>query len=164
MGGKLYLADSEVSAIRGIDMAAETVFTVLGEGLFSFGDVDGVFPKAKLQHPLGVAAWGRMLLVADTYNHKIKVVDPAARSARTLFGTGKPGAAEEDGKPAFFEPGGLSVAGDFVFVADTNNHRIVRVHLATGEWREIAFEGLAAPTNRAIGSSSRAGPMKPRCP
>jgi len=148
MGGKLYVADSEVSAIRGIDMAAETVFTVLGEGLFSFGDVDGVFPKAKLQHPLGVAAWGRMLLVADTYNHKLKVVDPAARSARTLFGTGKPGAATEDGKPAFFEPGGLSVAGEYVFVADTNNHRVVRLHLTTGEWREIAFEGLTTPANR----------------
>jgi DNA-binding beta-propeller fold protein YncE len=145
MGGKLYVADSEVSAIRGIDMASETVFTVMGEGLFSFGDVDGVAPKAKLQHPLGVASWGRMLVVADTYNHKIKVVDPAARSVRTLFGTGKPGASTDDGKPAFFEPGGLSVAGQEVFVADTNNHRVVRVNLTTGAWCEVVLDGLQAP-------------------
>lgn len=148
MGGKLYVADSEVSAIRGIDMASETVFTVMGEGLFSFGDVDGTAPKAKLQHPLGVATWGRMLVVADTYNHKIKVVDPAARSARTLFGTGRAGTSTDDGKPAFFEPGGLSVAGDDVFVADTNNHRIVRVNLNTGAWCEVAFEGLQSPASQ----------------
>ncbi len=145
MGGKLHVADSEVSAIRAIDMASETVTTIVGEGLFSFGDVDGTHPKAKLQHPLGIAPWGRMLLVADTYNHKIKLVDPGARSVRTLLGTGQPGASTEDGKPAFFEPGGLSVAGDFLFVADTNNHRVVRVDLKTGRWCEVAFEGLRVP-------------------
>src|SRR6185295_6506643 len=85
MSGKLYIADSEVSAIRCIDMATERVSTILGEGLFSFGDVDGVFPQAKLQHPLGVATYGMSLIVADTYNHKIKLVDPAARSVHTIL-------------------------------------------------------------------------------
>lgn len=146
LGGNLYFADSEVSAIRGIDMASERVFTVIGEGLFSFGDVDGTHPKAKLQHPLGVAAWNRVLLVADTYNHKIKLVDPGGRSVRTLYGTGRPGALTPDGKVAFFEPGGLSVAGDDLFVADTNNHRIVRINLTSGKWQEIVFEGLSAPS------------------
>lgn len=142
MGGKLYIADSEVSAIRCIDMATERVSTILGEGLFSFGDVDGIFPKAMLQHPLGVAAYGNALVVADTYNHKIKIVDPAARSSRTILGNGKPGTRTEASGPAFFEPGGLSVAGDELFVADTNNHRIVRINLKSHEWREIAFERL----------------------
>ncbi len=156
LGGKLYVADSEVSAIRGIDMASEQVFTVVGEGLFSFGDVDGAAPKAKLQHPLGVAGWGNLLLVADTYNHKIKAVDPGSRSVRTLFGTGQPGtggirplkpgsAGSPDGSVAFFEPGGLSVLGDRLFVADTNNHRVVMVNLKTGEWREVILDGLREP-------------------
>ncbi len=149
MGGKLYMADSEVSAIRAIDMASETVSTILGEGLFSFGDVDGAFPKAKLQHPLGVVPWGRMLLVADTYNHKIKVVDPAARTARTLLGTGRPGTSTDSGDVAFFEPGGLSVAGDVLFVADTNNHRVVRVDLKSRAWCEVAFEGLGLPDSES---------------
>jgi thiol-disulfide isomerase/thioredoxin len=144
-GGKLYFADSEVSAIRGLDMAAERVFTVIGEGLFSFGDVDGEFPQAKLQHPLGVEPWGASLLVSDTYNHKIKLLDPAAQSIRTLYGTGTPGASRDDGVVAFFEPGGLSTAGDHVYVADTNNHRIVRINLKTHEWTEIIFGGLTAP-------------------
>jgi len=148
LGGSLYFADSEVSAIRGIDMAAEQVFTIIGEGLFSFGDVDGVFPKAKLQHPLGVEAWNTSLLVADTYNHKIKVVDPGPRSVRTLYGTGSPGTTDAESNPAFFEPGGLSVAGDHLYVADTNNHRIVRINLETHEWCEVILDGLTAPKNK----------------
>jgi len=126
-------------------MAAERVFTVIGEGLFSFGDVDGTHPKARLQHPLDIAAWGTSLLVADTYNHKVKLVDPAARSVRTLFGTGEIGATTADGGVQFFEPGGLAVHGDTLFVADTNNHRIVAVDLKTNAWQEIAFDGLMPP-------------------
>ena len=145
LGGNLYVADSEVSAVRGVDMAAEKVFTVIGEGLFSFGDVDGTHPKAKLQHPLGIAAWGSSLLVADTYNHKIKLIDPGARSVRTLYGTGEIGARAPEGDVQFFEPGGLAVGGDTLYVADTNNHRIVRVDLPTNAWREVAFDELAAP-------------------
>jgi sugar lactone lactonase YvrE len=148
-GGTIYFADSEVSAIRGVDMAAERVFTVIGEGLFSFGDVDGEHPKAKLQHPLGVDAWHNVLLVADSYNHKIKLVDPGARSVRTLLGIGSPGASTDDGKLALFEPGGLSVYGDDLYIADTNNHRVVRVHLESHEWREVSLVGLAPPPNRA---------------
>jgi len=147
LGGKLYFADSEVSAIRGIDMAAEQVFTVIGDGLFSFGDVDGAHPHARLQHPLGVAAWGSVLVVADTYNHKIKIVDPGSRSSRTLYGTGGPAAQTPDGKPAFFEPGGLCVLGDRLFVADTNNHRVVEIDLHTHRWREVFFDGLDAPVS-----------------
>jgi thiol-disulfide isomerase/thioredoxin len=153
MGGKLYVADSEVSAIRCIDLATERVSTVIGEGLFSFGDVDGVHPKAKLQHPLGVAAWGMSLVVADTYNHKIKLVDPGARSARTLYGTGKAETESLQGGPAFFEPGGVSVAGDELFVADTNNHRVVRINLKTSAWCEVVFDGLAAPCEKGAGAA-----------
>lgn len=142
MAGKLYIADSEVSAIRCIDMATERVSTILGEGLFSFGDVDGVFPKAKLQHPLGIAPCGTSLLVADTYNHKIKIVEPGARSVHTILGGGTPATKTPAGGPAFFEPGGLSVAGDDLFVADTNNHRIIQLNLKTHAWREVIFVGL----------------------
>ncbi len=145
MGGKLYIADSEVSAIRCIDMATERVSTILGEGLFTFGDEDGVHPKAKLQHPLGVAAWGMALFVADTYNHKIKMVDPGARSVRTILGSGRAETVTAGGGPAFFEPGGLCVAGDEMFIADTNNHRIVRIHMKTHAWCEVAIDGLKAP-------------------
>src|SRR6185503_1734547 len=55
-GTKLYFADSEVSAVRMADRAPTgRVDTLIGTGLFEFGDVDGKYPSARLQHCLGVA-------------------------------------------------------------------------------------------------------------
>ncbi|MEO5903401.1 MAG: alkyl hydroperoxide reductase, partial [Gemmatimonadaceae bacterium] len=68
-GDKVYLADSESSAIRWADLAADgSVGTIVGTGLFDFGDVDGKGDDVRLQHPQGVASHssGR-LLVADSY-------------------------------------------------------------------------------------------------
>ena len=143
-GNHLYFADSEVSAVRRIDLAAEQVETMVGRGLFDFGDVDGEVDRARLQHPLGVAMWGGKVLVADTYNHKIKELDPAARRIRTLVGTGSPGAGS-DRTLGFFEPGGLHAAENILYVADTNNHRVVRVGLPALTWAEVTIEGLEAP-------------------
>lgn len=145
LGDKLYVADSEVSAIRGVSVANGAVDTVVGRGLFVFGDVDGSGNAVKLQHPLGVAADGAAgLLIADTYNHKIKTVDPKTRTVKSLYGTGKPGKSAAGGKPAFFEPGGLDVAGNRVFVADTNNHRVVVIDRTTGQWAAVKVDGLTA--------------------
>jgi len=171
LGNDLYFADSEVSAVRKIDLAAERVETLVGRGLFDFGDVDGDVAQARLQHPLGVAAWGRKVLVADTYNHKIKELDPGARKIRTLLGTGRPGSGAGDGGVggsggvggggsgtlALFEPGGLHVAGDTLYIADTNNHRIVRVALPGLEWAEVTIEGLEAPDTEARHGTAAAG-------
>ncbi|MEE9296544.1 MAG: thioredoxin-like domain-containing protein [Phycisphaerae bacterium] len=159
--GRLYFADSEVSAIRGVDLADEQVFTVIGEGLFVFGDVDEAYPAARLQHCLGVTAWHDKLLVADTYNHKIKVVDPEDRTAKTLYGNGTPSTGADPVRGGqthglqsvgFYEPGGLDVAGDTLFVADTNNHRVVCVDLKTHEWAELKISGLSPVSEVSEGS------------
>ena len=123
-GEHLFVADSEVSAIRAVPLDPEKpVWTVVGQDLFQFGDLDGKGDKVRLQHPLGVAYGGGWLYVADTYNHKIKRIDPRKRKSKTYLGTGAPGL--QDGRKAqFYEPSGVSLAGDFLFVADTNNHAV----------------------------------------
>lgn len=138
----LFVADSEVSAVRAIPLdPSRSVKTVVGLGLFQFGDQDGSGDKVRLQHPLGVAWNEGALFVADTYNHKIKTIDPGLRSCRTLFGNGKPGLA--DGKqPQFDQPGGLSVAGGSLFVADTNNHRVRRADLSALRVETMELRGL----------------------
>ena len=145
--GKLYFADSEVSAVRGIDLAAEQVFTLVGSGLFVFGDVDGDRKQARLQHCLGVTGWHDTLLVADTYNHKIKTVDPVTGQTATLYGTGQPATSGPDNALGLFEPGGLHASGDDLFIADTNNHRIVHVNLQTHAWTELKIAGLTPPAS-----------------
>lgn len=145
-GTHLYVADSESSAIRAVGLdSAGLVHTLVGEGLFEFGDTDGLGPQdVRLQHPLGVAVHGTTLYVADTYNHKIKTVD--LQTARTTTYLGRDKAGYQDGHvSAFDEPGGLSLAAGLLYIADTNNHAIRVADLATGEVTTLALRGLAAP-------------------
>src|SRR4029077_19163070 len=102
-GSFLYVADSEVSAIRAVPLGGQgEVKTIVGEGLFEFGDEDGVGEKVRLQHALGIAYHAGKLFVADTYNRKIKVTAPARRSCTTFLG-GQPEPGK--GERLFNEPG-----------------------------------------------------------
>ena len=157
-GKNIFVVDSEGSAVRqittkrGNDLADPTgeVTTVVGtsnlpggRSLFEFGDVDAVGAEARLQHPLGIVYHDGGLLVADTYNHKIKHVDLKTKKSTTWLGNGKAG----DGTvpPQLSEPAGLCIAGDKLFVADTNNHRITVVDLATKSMKILLIDGLEPP-------------------
>ena len=122
----LFFADSETSSIRSADtVSAHHVSTLVGEGLFEFGDVDGDVTEARLQHPLGVDYADGIVYVADTYNNKIKRVGTETRAVVSLAGTGAVGHADGPLRSAtFYEPGGLSVAEGRIYVADTNNHAV----------------------------------------
>jgi DNA-binding beta-propeller fold protein YncE len=148
--GVLYVADSETSTIRAISHLdrGPRVRTVCGAGdLFGFGDRDGAGPAAELQHPLGVAGCAGTLYVADSFNHKIRAVDPATGRCRTLFGGGGPEldpgttdaelSAARPGVPAFSEPEGIAALEGRLLVADTGNHRILEVDIADGRRRAI---------------------------
>ena len=156
-GKKLYIADSESNIIRAIDIAGGTVKTIVGGDLFDFGDVDGSGDEVRLQHPLGVISYGDKLLIADTYNHKIKQLDPKRETVTTLFGTGKPG--QQDGTPAsFYEPGGLALANDKLYIADTNNHAIRVVDLKTKRASTLRINGLTPPAQNMQALETATGP------
>lgn len=150
LGEKLYVADSEISAVRELDLATGQVRTVCGGDLFDFGDADGVGDAVRMQHPLGLCTDGVRLFVADAFNHKVKAVTPAG-AATSLYGNGEPlrAALEADQhhptlpseatarEPMFFEPEGVCVHGGVLYVADTNNHRVVGIELATGKCARV---------------------------
>src|SRR5262249_47685715 len=138
-GKVLFVADSEGSSVRAVPLdPTAAVTTVVGTAdlvdarLFTFGDADGPPGKARLQHCLDVAYRNGVVYVADTYNHKIKAIDLKTRACKTLAGNGKPGKGDSDtpNPVAFFEPAGLSLAGNKLYVADTNNHAIRVIDLA----------------------------------
>lgn len=143
-GEKIYFADSEVSAVRSAEIGPNaTVKTLIGQGLFQFGDVDGKFPEARLQHCLGVTFHDGFIYVADTYNHKIKKLDPKTQELVTFIGTGKRGKADGPRSSAELnEPSGLCFAGDCLFIADANNHLIRRCDLKTGMVSTLEWTGL----------------------
>ncbi len=126
------MADSEASAVRAVPLDPRLpVTTVVGRGLFEFGDRDGAGDGVRLQHPLGLTLRGGELLVADTFNHKIKRILPAKRACRTLWGSGHAGISDSD-PGEFDEPGDVCVAGSEIFIADTNNHVVRRGHPERG--------------------------------
>ena len=140
-GSRLYFADSETSSIRSAELDPKgRVRTIVGLGLFEFGDRDGEGHLVRLQHPLGITMKDGALYIADTYNHKIKLIMPVPRSSTTLMGTGVAGNA--DGSPleaTFSEPAGLSIADGRMFIADTNNHAIRVADMETWQVTTLAL-------------------------
>lgn len=143
-GKRLFVADSESSSIRAVDLSGSSgkVVTLAGGDLFEFGDVEGTGLAARFQHPLAVSYGDGVLYVADTYNHKIKRLDPATGASTTYLGSGR--GLRDGAQPQFYEPGGLSLAGKKLYVADTNNHRICVVDLDTRTVSTLALKNLPA--------------------
>jgi DNA-binding beta-propeller fold protein YncE len=118
------------------------VETVVGVGLFEFGDEDGVGEEVRLQHPIGIAWADHHVWIADSYNHKVKRLDPQTRKVTTLIGSGEAGL--EDGpirRARFFEPQGIAVRGRKIYVADTNNHAVRVADLDTLKVHTLAISG-----------------------
>lgn len=126
---RLWFVDAESSAVRWSDVGANGgVGTLVGTGLFDFGDRDGIGDDVRMQHQQGLAlAPDGRLLVADSYNDSLRWVDPATRRATTWV-------------RGLHEPGGVAIARDAAYVADTNAHRVVVVRLADGATSELRIE------------------------
>jgi DNA-binding beta-propeller fold protein YncE len=156
-GERLYFTDPEASAVRSAS-TRDGVATLVGTGLFDSGDRDGVGDEVRLQHALGLAWWRaeNKLLLADSYNHRIKLVDPRTRETIRLSGSGETGLADGSaGQASSWEPGGVTVSpsGRRVFVADTNNHRIRAIDLASGAVTTVVIsqqQDVRAPTEARL--------------
>jgi thiol-disulfide isomerase/thioredoxin len=161
----LYVADSEGSSIRAAPFdPRQEVRTVVGTSqlpnarLFTFGDVDGNADRARFQHPLGVAYHEGKIYVADTYNNKIRVVDPTSGVTSTLAGTGRAGS--EDDPASFDEPAGISAAAGKLFIADTNNHLIRTIDLKTKKVSSLPLNDLKPPQPTAKKNRSLSGAIE----
>ncbi|MFD8618034.1 NHL domain-containing thioredoxin family protein [Streptomyces sp. NPDC059513] len=115
-GERLWIADSETSALRWVDRD-EHVHTAVGTGLFDFGHRDGAAAQALLQHPIGVTALpDGSVAISDTYNHALRRYDPASDEVTTL--------ATDVREPS----DAVLVDGDLV-VVESARHRLTRLRL-----------------------------------
>jgi len=120
----IYVIDAESSSVRKIRLPDGQVSTLLGKGLFVFGDENGGLSNALLQHPLSIChdANNALLYIADTYNSKIKLIDLKLNGITTL-----------DAGEGLNEPSGISLSGNSLWIANTNEHEIRKIDLITRE-------------------------------
>jgi len=127
IGQQLVVADAASSAIRLVRLLDNRVTTLVGAGLYEFGDVAGKRDVARLQNPLAVCADARgLLFVADSYNGKIKALNLRSGEVRAL-----------NLPYRFNEPAGLSLAAGALWIANTNAHEVIRVDLGTGQVKSV---------------------------
>ncbi|MEV4865811.1 thioredoxin-like domain-containing protein [Streptomyces ossamyceticus] len=129
---RLWLADSETSALRWVDLDG-SVHTAVGTGLFDFGHRDGAADQALLQHPLGVTVLpDGSVAVSDTYNHALRRYDPATGEVTTLA-------------TDLREPSDAVLVGDDIVVVESARHRLTRLRLPE---ETVRVEAVAHRTQR----------------
>ena len=125
--GNTYIAEREGNGIRRVD-ANGVMSTLAGTGEFGYAGDGG---------PAFIATWGGPkaircdrngnVLVVDTENHAIRLIDVSTEFVTTIAGGRRGG--EGDGGPAdaagMDRPHGAEVdAAGNIFIADSNNHRV----------------------------------------
>lgn len=163
----LYVADSESSSVRIVDLATGGSSLLAGgdpvfaDNLFQFGDKDGTGAGAQFQHPLGVLNnVDGLVYIADSYNHKIKTMDTSSKTVKTIAGTGKAGFKDGTGlRCQLSEPAGLAIGLDGkLYVADTNNS-VIRVLDTKGDngpsISTLELKGVQPPQLKIAGKPRR---------
>jgi hypothetical protein len=126
IGRNLLVVDAATSAVRWIG-AGGRVETMVGKGLYEFGDASGARSDVRLQNPLAIATDARgTIYVADSYNHSIKQVVRETGDAQGLRLTYR-----------LDEPQGLSLHGGLLWIANTNRHEIVCADPSTHAVRRV---------------------------
>ena len=157
--GRVFVADTYNDRIRVISDGK--VSTLAGS---TRGYTDGIGEGAKFDTPAGLAVWRDKVLVADTGNRRVRVIEPDGR-VWTLAGTGDDDLKDGSlGSAAFVEPTALAVDKEgVIYVADGNAIRSIaggviplvaivanpRRGLTDGAVRAAKFN---APTGLAIGT------------
>jgi hypothetical protein len=126
-GLQLLITDAASSAIRLVRLIDGRVSTLVGNGLYEYGDSPGARETARLQNPLDVAMDPRgIAFIADSFNGKIKALSLKSGAVRAL-----------NINYPLLEPGGLSIAAGALWIANTNAHEIVRIDLSSGIGKRV---------------------------
>jgi DNA-binding beta-propeller fold protein YncE len=133
--GRLYVADAGNQRIRSVDLGGGTIATVAGSGLAGYAGDGGAATDASLRQPTDVAVTedGQRIYIADTFNHRIRLVRTASGRIETFAGTGDTGYSGElldAGATSLSGPRGVAASPfGLLFVGDTGHDIVWRVAL-----------------------------------
>jgi len=142
--GGVLVADSYINRIRVLSADLQQVSTVAGDG--EAAHRDGAAAQRQFRSPSGLALLpdGRVL-VADSYNHRIRVLSADLQQVSAVAGDGEEGHRDGAAAQAQFNfPRGLALLPDGrVLVADINNRRIRMLSADLQQVSTVAGDGEA---------------------
>jgi DNA-binding beta-propeller fold protein YncE len=144
--GTMYIV--EMTGLRVLAVDDKGVLThIAGTGKKGNGGNDGPAIRAEFDgpHSLAVGPNG-IVYIADTWNNRVRAIDPKTGTIRAFAGTGKKGFAGDGGAAAEAEFGGVyciafDPKGEQMYLADLDNRRIRAIDMKTGKVRTVAGNG-----------------------
>jgi sugar lactone lactonase YvrE len=127
--GELYVADTGNQVIRRVT-ADGRISTVAGSGQASFGGDGGPALSAQFNQPVRVALVGRVLIVADRGNRRVRAVQLGSGLIGAFLGNGDSALGPdllEAGLTTTSVPAGLAQAQGFLYAADAGHHVVRRI-------------------------------------
>ena len=153
-----FLGGAFIGCPLSLSAAVTTPYGPAGASTIS-GDTDGTGNAARFSGLSDITSDGSYLYIADTQNHKIRRIDPATGSVTTPFGPASgstvSGDADGVGNAARFNfISGITSDGTNLYVADSANHKIRQIVIATGVVTTLAGP---APGSTASGDADGTG-------
>ena len=146
--GVLYIADQSNNRVRAVDLATGMIRTVAGTGTAAYNGDGVAATETSLAGPGGLAlAPDGTLFIADSFNGRIRAVDPVTGFIRTVVGDGgeyRYQGPDEPPSRSLSRPSGIALdeQGN-LFFTDSDNHLVRRWDRATGRIDRIAGIGVA---------------------
>ncbi|CAN4278941.1 hypothetical protein LJR125_001816 [Pseudoxanthomonas sp. LjRoot125] len=127
----LYVCDAVGSSLRSMQLRGDTVQTLVGQGVWTFGAEDGPREGARLQHPQAIALSpdAPVMWIADSGNGTLRTLRLGGGELTTV-----------SLPRALHGPAGLSVAAGAVWIAETDAHAVLRYDIATGELSHVPID------------------------
>ena len=152
----LYIADTEESMVRKLDLNTMMVSTIAGSSPAGFAD--GVGAAAHFNHPYGMAFTqdGTTLYIADVGNDAIRKIDLATDTVTTIAGHNF-GSKDGIGLAAeFYDPTGIVLSPDekTMYITDFNNHLIRQLDLTTTAVTTIAGQPNVCGAKDGVGTAA----------
>jgi len=146
--GVLYIADQSNNRVRAVDLTTGIICTVAGTGTAAYNGDDVAAMESGIAGPSGLAlASDGTLFIADSFNGRIRAVDPVTGLIRTVVGDGSEYRYQGPDEPpssSLSRPSAIALdeQGNLYFT-DSDNHLVRRWDRITGRIERIAGVGVA---------------------
>ena len=146
--GVLYVADQSNNRVRAVDLATGVICTVAGTGTAAYNGDGVAATETGLAGPGGLAlAPDGTLFIADSFNGRIRAVDPVTGIMRTVVGDGgeyRYQGPDEPPSSSLSRPSGIALdENGNLYFTDSDNHLVRRWDRVTGRIERIAGDGVA---------------------